>query len=342
MCAEQYSVLACWVIKKRIMDNVRITVFADPVCTWCWGSVPVLRAVEYRFGNQVEVKYVMGGMIEDVVSFMEHRGSPGGNIALLNRNIHAGWIEASEKHGMPVATGGFHLFSNERRSSVPQNLAYIASEMYAQRGGRTVKPDMPCHFLRVLQENTAVDAAVTNDTEVLVGLAAMVGMDTAIFRELLAGNEVKERYKVAKKMCARYEVNSFPTFLLEYRGEEKIIRGYIPWDQMQRSIVQLSKGTVTLCADGREQPTAVNVEKFIAKHSTAYPVEVATAFSLERREGHPALYSESYVGLSDIMAGLVENGNVAMVPKGNGFMFYALKNGATVSQIRGRERAGVL
>ena len=47
-------------------DKVRISVFADPVCTWCWGSVPVLRALEYRYGDQLDITYVMGGMIVDI------------------------------------------------------------------------------------------------------------------------------------------------------------------------------------------------------------------------------------------------------------------------------------
>ena len=49
------------------MEKVRITVFADPTCTWCWGSVPILRALSYRYGGQLEISYVMGGMIEDIL-----------------------------------------------------------------------------------------------------------------------------------------------------------------------------------------------------------------------------------------------------------------------------------
>ena len=37
------------------MEKIKITVFADPVCTWCWGSVPVIRALKYRYGEQLEI-----------------------------------------------------------------------------------------------------------------------------------------------------------------------------------------------------------------------------------------------------------------------------------------------
>ncbi|MBR5276919.1 MAG: hypothetical protein IKU35_07270 [Bacteroidaceae bacterium] len=55
------------------MKKLRITVFADPVCTWCWGSAPVLRALEYRLGDMVEIDYVMCGMIEDIRTFVNRR-----------------------------------------------------------------------------------------------------------------------------------------------------------------------------------------------------------------------------------------------------------------------------
>ena len=38
------------------MKNLKVTVFADPVCTWCWGSVPVLRALEFRLADKVEIQ----------------------------------------------------------------------------------------------------------------------------------------------------------------------------------------------------------------------------------------------------------------------------------------------
>ena len=324
------------------MEKVRITVFADPVCTWCWGSVPVLRAVGYRFGKQVEIKYVMGGMIEDVVTFMDRRDSVGGNIALSNRNIHASWIEASARHGMPVAQSGFHLFSEERRSTISQNLAYIASEVYAERNENSVKPGLSKRFLRSLQEKTAVDAVVTNSVDELVGIASTLGIDPGTFKLLLQSDEVLERYRAGKRLCAAYEVNKFPTFRIEYRGEENVIRGYTSWEQMCNGISRLTGGDVNPLNDGREKLTVDNVAAFVATLGTAYPVEIATAFSLERKSGHSALYSESYTGLPDVVAGLVEDGKVAMVPKGNGFMFFTINNGTTISQIRGREHAGVL
>ena len=59
-------------------------------------------------------------------------------------------------------------------------------------------------------------------------------------------------------------------------------------------------------------------------YGSAYPVEIATAFGLARRNGHTALNFESYEHLPDVIDGLVESGEVAVAPRGNGFICYKL------------------
>lgn len=313
------------------MSKLRITVFADPVCTWCWGSVPVLRALLYRYGAQLEIAYVMGGMIEDIKSYSNRRLSIGGDIALSNRNIHSHWLEASSIHGMPVCESGFHLFSHERPSTIPQNLAYLAAKVYVERYGGEVEAMAAHHYLRCVQEATAVDALLTNDVDVLVDMSAVVGFNPAKFRDIYVSDTVKVLYGEGKMLCREYEVQSFPTYLLEYRGEEMLLRGYTSFDIMSQSLEQLSYGKVKPL-DGVCKPTAENVMNFIDGYGVAYPVEVATAFDLPRRNGHTALNAESYEGLPDILEELLGAGKLSATPRGNTFLYYALKEGHAPKQ----------
>jgi putative protein-disulfide isomerase len=50
---------------------IEIIEFTDPVCTWCWGSEPVLRKLETRFGEQVKISYIRGGLVKDITSFYD-------------------------------------------------------------------------------------------------------------------------------------------------------------------------------------------------------------------------------------------------------------------------------
>lgn len=318
------------------MDKMRITVFADPVCTWCWGSAPVIRALAYRYGEQLEFDYIMGGMIEDITSYSNRRLSVGGDIALSNRNIHKHWLDASAVHGMPVCESGFHLFSEERRSTLPQNYAYIAAKIYVKENRFTVPADAHLHFLRRLQEATAVEALLTNEKSVIFDLSATVGFEPVKFAGIYKSEKVKTLYDEGRRLCQKFEPLTLPTYLLEYRGEEMAVRGYSSYEVLVHCIEQLSHGNIKPIADGRDKPTIDNLRKFISVYHNAFPVEIATAFSLKRRSGHSALNSESYEGLSDIIAMLVEDGRIAMTPKGNGFMYYILNDDSEMRRHRRR------
>lgn len=105
----------------------------------------MIRALEYRLGDKVEFRYVMGCMIEDIATFSNRRLGIGGDIALSNRNMHKVWVEASAVHGMPVGEKGLRLFSEEHRSTAPQNIAYIAATVYEKRVARPLlAPNVSC------------------------------------------------------------------------------------------------------------------------------------------------------------------------------------------------------
>ncbi|MBR5149913.1 MAG: DsbA family protein, partial [Bacteroidaceae bacterium] len=209
------------------MKKLRITVFADPVCTWCWGSAPVLRALEYRLGDMVEIDYVMCGMIEDIRTFINRRLNIGGDAALSNRNMMKAWLEASVVHGMPVQEHGFHLFSDEYPSSFPQNMAYLTAKLCCRQDEHG-EPDMKRvnRYLRRVQEATAAEAVMTSRADVLADLAAVEGYDPQDFAQTFASDAVKKAFIADRERARSYDVEAFPTFLLEYDGREAKLSGY--------------------------------------------------------------------------------------------------------------------
>jgi len=50
-------------------QSLEVLAFTDPVCTWCWGSEPVLRKLQVGYGEQIRIRPVMGGLVEDIRSF---------------------------------------------------------------------------------------------------------------------------------------------------------------------------------------------------------------------------------------------------------------------------------
>ena len=256
------------------IDNVvEIIEFTDPVCTWCWGSEPVLRKLETRFGEQVHISYIMAGLVKDITSFYDSYNDIGGDPVRSNANIARHWLEASERHGMPVRSEGFKLFSKEHPSTYPQNIAYKAAQLQNQV--------LANRFLRRIREASAAEAMLTNTTEVLMELASEVGLDVARFLEDLSSGAAQRAFEQDLATTARYKAHGFPTFLVRFGKKEILLRGYKRYEEFKAVIDHLSKGTI----DERLVPSSEEViMKFIRTYGSVAPIEIKMAFDLTDAE----------------------------------------------------------
>jgi len=252
---------------------VEITEFTDPVCTWCWGSEPVLRKLETRFGEQVRISYIMGGLVQDITSFYDSYNDIGGDPDRSNKNIAKHWVDASARHGMPVKSEGFKLFSQEHPSTYPQNIAYKAAQMQDQA--------LANKFLRRIREASAAEARQTNITEVLLELASEVGLDMARFLDDFTRGPAQKAFEQDLAITAKYNARGFPSFLLRYGDKEMVIRGYKRYEEFKALIGHMSGGEV------QERPVPANEEaimEFITRYGSVAPIEIQTAFDLSPEE----------------------------------------------------------
>ncbi len=252
---------------------VEITEFTDPVCTWCWGSEPVLRKLETRFGEQVKINYIMGGLVQDITSFYDSYNDIGGDPDRSNRNIARHWVDASERHGMPVRSEGFKLFSREHPSTYPQNIAYKAAQMQDQA--------LANKFLRRIREASAAEARQTNRIEILLELASEVGLDIARFLDDFTHGSAQKAFEQDLAITAKYGARGFPSFLLKYGEKEMVQRGYKRYEEFKALIEQVSGGEI------RERPVPASEEtimEFISRYGSAAPIEIRMTFDLSNDE----------------------------------------------------------
>lgn len=256
--------------KNKIIE---ITEFTDPVCTWCWGSEPVLRKLETRFGEQVKICYIMGGLVQDITSFYDSYNDIGGDPDRSNKNIAKHWVDASARHGMPVKSEGFKLFSREHPSTYPQNIAYKAAQMQDQA--------LANRFLRRIREASAAEARQTNITEVLLELASEVGLDIARFLEDFNKGAARKAFEEDLATTAKYGARGFPSFLLKYGEKEMVIRGYKRYEDFKAMIGHLTGGEI------QERQVAADKEaimEFITKYGSVAPIEIQMTFDLTNDE----------------------------------------------------------
>ena len=252
------------------MNNViEIIEFTDPVCTWCWGSEPVLRKLETRFGEQVKISFVMAGLVKDITSFYDSYNDIGGDPVRSNTNIAKHWLEASERHGMPVQSEGFKLFSKEYPSTYPQNIAYKAAQIQDQT--------LANKYLRRIREASATEAKLTNTSEVLVELASEVGLDIARFLEDLSRGAARMAFEEDLALTAQYQAHGYPTFLVRCGEKETLLRGYKRYEEFKAVMELLTNGAI----HERLVPASEEaIMAFIRTYGSVAPIEIKMTFDL--------------------------------------------------------------
>lgn len=253
------------------MKSVTILQFTDPICVWCWGNDPVMRAIEYLYGEKVKIEYVMGGLVEDITTLFDLRGEKSDIIRQANEIILHNWQNAAEKHGMPVVNPFAPFFTERYTSSFPQNIAYEVA--------KRLNPRRAPHFLRLMREATFVLGKRTSQIDVLLSLASEAGYQPAEFIDQYTTGEAYADFQQERMFCRRNGVTGFPTYIIRYDDKEVIVGGYQNLATFHSIISRLTADAVK---PRRTGPSKANVVDFVRRFKTLYSVEIEVAFSLDR------------------------------------------------------------
>lgn len=253
------------------MDKITIYQFTDPICVWCWGNEPTMRAIDYLYGNKVGIEYVMGGLIEEITTLYDLKGSTREIIDSANNLIAENWRKASERHGMPVNTRHFALFSERYPSSFPQNIAYEAA--------RLIDPVMAKHFLRRIREATFIEARRTSQMDVLVELAVETGLEAARFIDAYTSGDAQSNFTQSRMKCRRNGITGFPAYVIKCGSTKITLSGYQNLSTFHSIIGRLSEGRIK---PRRLGPSQANIIDFMRRYHSAFPVEIEVTFGLDR------------------------------------------------------------
>ena len=253
------------------MNKIRIYQFTDPACVWCWGNEPVIRALEYLYGEKISIEYVMGGLIEDITTLYDLSGPKNTIIERANEIIANNWITASARHGMPVNIEHMSLFSERYPSSFPQNIAYEAA--------KRINPVLAKKYLRRIREATFLEQRRTSQMDVLVELATEVGFDAAQFIDEYTTGSAPGDFQQERMRCRRNGITGFPSYLIKNDSTKIILGGYQNLSTLHTIIGRLSDGKTKPRKLG---PSQANIIDFMRRYQSVYPVEIEVAFSLDR------------------------------------------------------------
>ena len=255
--------------------NFEIIEFTDPLCTWCWGSEPVLRKLETRFPDKLKISFITGGLVEDIRNFRDDKNDIGGDITTTNKNLAKHWVEASMHHKMPVCIEGFRLYSDKFYSSYPANIAYHAAKMQSEK--------LANKYLRRLREAAATEAKQVTNKTVLVELASEVGLKTGEFIQAMNDGSAERLFQEDLLFTKQNRIYGFPSFLIRnnYNGKSLILRGYQTYEDIKEVMDYLSDENLE---EVMPKTTPENITEFLKEVIKITPIELQAVFDLTDEE----------------------------------------------------------
>ena len=278
---------------------MEIVSFTDPYCTWCWGSEPILRKIQVVYGKQVQIRFVMGGLVADI----RHFNDPGAGIGGHHwyRQVAEHWAEAARVHKMPVDEQVFFDIKDDVFSTHPACIAFKAAQLQGEEIGN--------RYLRRLREAASAERLAIQHVDVQVALAEEVGLDLDRYRQDLESGAAANAFRQDLHECRQRGVYGFPSFLLTYNGEEVLLRGYTSYQTFNYWFDNLSNGQLAPQKIPSDNQQVLN---FISRCGKVAPMEVASVFDMHLEDA------------GEFLRQMVEKGMLSENKVGNGFFFSSI------------------
>ncbi len=185
------------------MTELTLHYIYDPLCGWCYGTAPLVRAAR----NVVKVVAHGGGMMADN---NRRKVSP-----QLRNYVMRHDQRIAQLTGQPFGEAYFHGLLRDESAvfdSAPPIAAVLAADQVAARG---------LDLLARVQRAHYVEGRRIAETAVLSNLAAEIGLRREAFAvafEQVHGASTKAHIGTTRALLARVGGSGFPTFALERDG----------------------------------------------------------------------------------------------------------------------------
>ena len=221
-------------IKKREVVSIagtskpiQVLYFTDPICSTCWVIQPVLRKLELEYGDQINLKYCMGGLLP---SWQEYNKPKKKKLISTVSEAAKHWDEVCAFYEMPG--DGTIWKEDPMTSSYPPSIAFKAAQMQNN--------DKAILFLRSIKEKVFLEKKNIIKWKHLENAALDTGLDSARLLKDFEGN-APALFEEDLKLAERLGITGFPT-LFFYTGnfdKQHVIKGYQSYDKFEEIIKKL-------------------------------------------------------------------------------------------------------
>lgn len=175
------------------------------MCSWCWSFRPVWQAVKQGLSDDVEVRYLLGGLAPD---------SPAPMPEDMQQSIRRTWQRIQQEVPGTEFNYAFWEKCQPRRSTYPACRAMIACRMQ--------QPSLEQVMLLAIQQAYYLNAQNPSDETVLVNLAEQIGLNVQQFTVDLLSENCQSILLQEIKHCRDIGISSFPSLVLK-QGESYVV-----------------------------------------------------------------------------------------------------------------------
>ncbi len=194
----------------------------DPMCSWCFGFRPVWQEVTEWCQGGINVEYLMGGLAPDSDEVMPQN---------MQSDIQSYWrkIESS----IPGTQFNFDFWTkNQPRRSTYRSCRAVIS-------AREQQPEKQFKMIHLIQNAYYQQAKNPSDRAPLIDCADECGLDIERFSTDLDAPYTEDLLRLDMLQCHQLGLNSFPSLLLDIKGELTAID--LDYNNAQNIINQLDK-----------------------------------------------------------------------------------------------------
>lgn len=207
------------------MDKPTLIYVYDPLCSWCYGFHPVMKKLERRFQDRLNIRVIPGGLAigENAQTILD--GYP----TIKNT------LEQVEKTTRVSFGENFSLLVEEGSYVYDSEPACIA-----QTTINTLKPIHSLDFAGKLQNTLFRYGKNLNQPETFIELISDYDFSAERFFEVFKSDAIKRKTHQQFEWVQEQNASAFPTLLLEIGEETGLMsKGYRPYDTLESHLHHL-------------------------------------------------------------------------------------------------------
>jgi putative protein-disulfide isomerase len=169
--------------------------FADPMCSWCWGFSPVIEAVRERFGSDLPIRLIMGGLRPGTTKPMDEAAK---------HTIREHWEHVHEASGQPFDYSFF-----KREGFVYDTEPAAKAVVVVRRSSM----DQALDLLKQLHLAFYAHNRDVTDESVLADLVAENDVDRGVFLQAFHSDEARQETWQDFAIAQKTGIRGFPSLI---------------------------------------------------------------------------------------------------------------------------------